>query len=61
MWGSTQIEQDASIIIGLYREAYYVEDADPELLEVSILKNRNGGLGTIYFNFKGEIQEVKER
>lgn len=58
---SGQIEQDASIIIGLYREAYYVEDADPELLEVSILKNRNGGLGTIYFNFKGEIQEVKER
>lgn len=58
---SGQIEQDASIIIGLYREAYYVENADPELLEVSILKNRNGGLGTIYFNFKGEIQEVKER
>lgn len=58
---SGQIEQDASIIIGLYREAYYVEDADPELLEVSVLKNRNGGLGTIYFNFKGEIQEVKER
>lgn len=58
---SGQIEQDASIIIGLYREAYYVEDANPELLEVSILKNRNGGLGTIYFNFKGEIQEVKER
>lgn len=58
---SGQIEQDASIIIGLYRQAYYEEEADQELLEVSVLKNRNGGLGTIYFNFKGEIQEVKER
>lgn len=58
---SGQIEQDASIIIGLYRQSYYEEEADQELLEVSVLKNRNGGLGTIYFNFKGEIQEVKER
>ena len=61
MWGSTQIEQDASIIIGLYRQAYYEEEADRTLLEVDVLKNRNSELTKIYFNFRGEIQEVKER
>ena len=59
---SGQIEQDASIIIGLYRDAYYNEDTeDPELLEVNVLKNRDGELGTIHFNFIGKIQEVTER
>lgn len=58
---SGQVEQDASIIIGLYRHAYYSEDADPRLLEVNILKNRDGELGTLYFDFIGSIQEVKER
>lgn len=59
---SGQIEQDASIIIGLYRDAYYNEATeDPELLEVNVLKNRDGELGTIHFNFIGKIQEVTER
>lgn len=59
---SGQIEQDASIIIGLYRDAYYNENTeDPELLEVNVLKNRDGELGTIHFNFIGKIQEVTER
>lgn len=58
---SGQIEQDASIIIGLYRQAYYEEEADRTLLEVDVLKNRNSELTKIYFNFRGEIQEVKER
>lgn len=59
---SGQIKQDASIIIGLYRDAYYNEDTeDPELLEVNVLKNRDGELGTIHFNFIGKIQEVTER
>lgn len=60
-WSNTQIEQDASIIIGLYRQAYYEEEADRTLLEVDVLKNRNSELTKIYFNFRGEIQEVKER
>lgn len=58
---SGQTEQDASIVIGLYRPAYYEENADRTLLEVDILKNRNSELTKIYFNFRGEIQEVKER
>ena len=59
---SGQIEQDASIIIGLYRDAYYNENTeDQELLEVNVLKNRDGELGTIHFNFIGKIQEVTER
>lgn len=59
---SGQIEQDASIIIGLYRDVYYNEGTeDKSLLEVSVLKNRDGELGTVHFNFIGPIQEVKER
>ena len=34
---------------------------DKSLLEVSVLKNRDGELGTVHFNFIGPIQEVKER
>lgn len=59
---SGQLEQDASIIIGLYRDAYYNKQTDDaELLEVNVLKNRDGEVGTLHFNFIGKIQEVKER
>ena len=62
MWSSTQLEQDASIIIGLYRDAYYNKQTDDaELLEVNVLKNRDGEVGTLHFNFIGKIQEVRER
>ena len=58
---SGQIEQDASCVIGLYREGYYDEEADQNALESIILKNRNGMTGVIPFNFYGEIQEVLEK
>lgn len=58
---SGQIEQDASCVIGLYREGYYNEEADKTELEAGILKNRNGITGTIDFKFYGEIQEVLEK
>lgn len=59
---SGQIEQDASIIIGLFRESYYDIDAnDKELMEVHLLKNREGETGCINYNFVGFNQRVKER
>ena len=58
---SGQIEQDASNVIGLYREGYYNIEADQNEMEVRILKNRNGMTGLIKYDFYGEIQKVAER
>ncbi|MGL5243882.1 MAG: replicative DNA helicase [Sarcina sp.] len=60
---SGQIEQDASIVIGLYRDAYYNPETDDErLMEVGILKNRDGVSScTIHYEFVGENQNVWER
>ena len=59
---SGQLEQDASVVIGLYRDSYYNEDCDdPYKLEVGILKNRHGVCGTLNFDFNGNIQKVNER
>jgi len=45
---SGAIEQDADIVIGLYREGYYDREcSNPNEAEAIILKNRHGELGTI--------------
>jgi replicative DNA helicase len=54
--GSDQITKRADRIFGLYREDIYVKVADedrnkPKPAELIILKNRDGGLGTIHLVF----------
>ena len=45
---SGAIEQDADIVIGLYREGYYKKDCEnPNAAEAIILKNRKGETGTV--------------
>lgn len=45
---SGAIEQDADIVIGLYREGYYEREcSNPNEAEAIVLKNRHGELGTI--------------
>lgn len=45
---SGAIEQDADVVIGLYREGYYDnEAANPNEAEAIILKNRRGETGTV--------------
>jgi len=45
---SGAIEQDADIVIGLYRDGYYNPEAeDLNLAEAILLKNRHGQVGTI--------------
>jgi replicative DNA helicase len=45
---SGAIEQDADIVIGLYRDDYYNEASDqPNVAELRILKNRRGNTGMV--------------
>ena len=44
---SGAIEQDADLIMMLYREAYYEEDSNDNIAEVIINKHRNGPTGTV--------------
>ena len=42
------IEQDADVVIGLYREGYYnAECEEPNVSEAIVLKNRKGQTGTV--------------
>ncbi len=52
---SGAIEQDADVVIGLYREGYYDKDFENQTLaEAIILKNRRGETGTVYLNWQPE-------
>jgi len=45
---SGSIEQDADIVMGLYRDGYYNDESeDPNIAECIILKNRRGESGTV--------------
>ena len=52
---SGAIEQDADIVLGLYREDYYAKDAAPtNVAECLILKNRRGETGSIKLRWSPE-------
>lgn len=55
---SGAIEQDADIVMLLYREQVYNEEAD-NTAEVIIAKHRNGSTGTIYLGWFGEYTKFK--
>jgi len=49
---SGAIEQDADAVMFLYREDYYhpnISDGGPSVVELSVAKNRHGGLGKVEF------------
>ena len=52
---SGSIEQDADVVIGLYREGYYNRECEnPNLAEAIVLKNRKGEVGPIYLSWLPE-------
>ena len=59
---SGAIEQDADVVIGLYREGYYNKEAeDPNLAEAIVLKNRKGSTDTVYLNWLPETTSFGSR
>ena len=58
---SGAIEQDADLIMFLYRDVVYnAETENPALAELIIGKQRNGPTGTVYMNFVREITKFEE-
>ena len=52
---SGSIEQDADVVIGLYRDGYYNKESEnPNVAEAIILKNRKGQTGTVELSWLGE-------
>jgi replicative DNA helicase len=42
---SGDIEQDADVVLGVYRDAYYDAEAEPDAAEIIVMKNRHGRCG----------------
>ena len=58
---SGAIEQDADLIMFLYRDVVYNQDTEnPALSELILGKQRNGPTGTIYMNFLRELTKFEE-
>ncbi|MFL0248105.1 replicative DNA helicase [Candidatus Clostridium stratigraminis] len=56
---SGAIEQDADIVMFLYRDEYYKADSDrPNTIDCIVAKNRNGQVGTARLKWSGECQKV---
>jgi len=57
---SGSIEQDADLIIMLYRDEYYNEDTpDRGIAEVIITKHRNGPVGTVKVLFEPQFTRFR--
>ena len=57
---SGSIEQDADMVMFLYRDSYYNPDSkEPNVTELIIGKHRNGSVGNIKLFFKKEHTKFK--
>jgi replicative DNA helicase len=58
---SGAIEQDADLVLFVYRDVVYNEEADPHEAELIIAKNRNGELGVVPLVFLGDTTRFRSR
>jgi replicative DNA helicase len=56
---SGAIEQDADIIMFLYREDVYNKEKKTGITEVILAKHRNGSTGTVFLEFVGEFMKFR--
>ncbi len=58
---SGSIEQDADVVLFIYREDYYVEDTDRQnIADIIIAKHRHGSTGTISLFFRKELTQFRD-
>jgi replicative DNA helicase len=60
---SGQIEQDADLVMFIYRDDYYTKDnaENPGFADLIIAKHRNGSLGKVPLYFRGEFGRFLQR
>jgi len=58
---SGAIEQDADLIMFLYRDIVYNQEAEnPALSELIVGKQRNGPTGTVFLHFARELTKFED-
>lgn len=58
---SGSVEQDADVIMFLYREAYYNKESDNRSLEIIVSKNRNGPVGFVAVDYYEKVGRIKDK
>lgn len=58
---SGSIEQDADVVLFIYREDYYIEDTDRQnVADVLVAKHRHGSTGTVSLFFRKELTQFRD-
>jgi replicative DNA helicase len=57
---SGAIEQDADVIIAIYRDEVYNKEAETGIAELIILKQRNGPIGMRKLTFVGRFTKFED-
>ena len=58
---SGSIEQDADLILLLYRDSYYNKESEkPNELEINLAKQREGATGTIFVDYNRSTGVIKD-
>jgi replicative DNA helicase len=58
---SGSIEQDADVVLFVYREDYYVEDTDRQnIADILVAKHRHGSTGTVSLFFRKELTQFRD-
>jgi replicative DNA helicase len=58
---SGSIEQDADVVLFIYREDYYIEDSDRQnIADLLVAKHRHGSTGNVSLYFRKELTQFRD-